>query len=605
MTHLLIFFGALAISFHAMALDQSGDPSLDQWRALMKYERKNGRLQSPIMDSSFFLSKEGATNADEELRTELQTFSKLQPSSDQHPQCQYPARYELLRKKFSLAPPVPCPNFDSWRRSYGITRINVLYGSQFISTPTSAFGHAFFLIDSDTTREYLRATYNYGADIPEDVGIRLISDGIGGGFRGNYSVVPLYQRLHSYNDIENRDIWEYSLALSPDERDFIVKYLWEAQDKFAAPYYFLTGNCASEILETLNLARPGLHLKTSSPLFTSPQEIFRVLAQNDLVADVHFRPSLEKQLDRKLRRLSASQLQEFRNIVASPQETPHDATLAESILSFIQLQRVKNQGVTPDTLKQLERNALIARAEAGDVQPFRFAAQDWPAPPHEAQGPQVLALGHAETTSGPVTSFALRPAFHDLMQTDAGFLDNSSIDILAVRGQIPTNGAPRLETLTLARIVNFREIKVYDPLALSWIMEGKLVRNPYLPSSLRYYLNLSPEMGFATEFLRPSVLLFALAGLEFRDHEAQPFGKAGYGPRVGLVGTFGRFKTFLSYRLTWQSPDAESWQKRETEIDVRYNLNRSWDLLAEYNQQETAANESVVRDQTLSFRYSF
>lgn len=605
MIYRLIMFGCLAISINAFALDQSRDALVRQWRALMNYETKNGAYESSVLNPAFFLSPNGAKDADQELQKTLQVFSEVQSPSDHHPQCLYPARYDILRKTFLLAPPVPCPNFDSWRRSYGITNINVLYGSQYISTPTSAFGHAFFLIDSDTTSEYLRATYNYGADIPADVGARLVIDGLGGGFRGNYSVIPLYHRLHSYNDIENRDIWEYTLALTPAERDLVVKYLWEVQDKFSAPYYFLTGNCASSILETLNIVRPGLNLKTSSPIFTSPQEIFRVLDQHGLIASVKYRPSLEKQLDRKLNSLSKNQLQEFKQILSSKKELPKDALLAETVLTFVQFQRVKNQGATPEPLKSIERKALLARAEIADAPPFDFPRAEWPARPHEAQGPQLIGVGRSDGSPGAATTFVLRPAFHDLMQTDAGFLNNSSIDVLSIEGRIPDGREPTIEALTLARVINFRETKVYDPMATSWMIEAKVLRNPFLENGLRYHLVVSPEIGFATQLLTPSLLLFGLAGMDVREGDAEPFGKFDAGSRIGIVGTLGRIKTFLSYRVTWQSADAQSWQKREAEIKVRYNLNQAWDLLAEFQQAESAGSEDLFRDLDLSLRYSF
>lgn len=90
-----------------------------------------------------------------------------------------------------------------------------------------------------------------------------------------------------------------------------------------------------------------------------------------------------------------------------------------------------------------------------------------------------------------MTKITLRPAFHDLMQTDAGFLTDSSIDVLALEGSIADGKSLRLESLTLGRIVNFREVKIYDPLATSWIIGGKVLRNPFLEDDLRYHFVVS------------------------------------------------------------------------------------------------------------------
>jgi hypothetical protein len=601
----LTFYFCLLFSSQAFASFDISDPTVRQWLDFMKYKSKNKTYQSPISNPAFFISQDGEKDGKKEFQATIETFNKILPSSDKHPQCVFPARYEILKQKFSLAPPVVCPNFDSWRKDYQITSVNVLYGSQFISTPTSAFGHAFFLIDSDTTIEYSRVTYNYGADIPADVGARLIIDGLFGGFRGTYTVIPLYHRLHSYNDIENRDIWEYTLALTETERDLLVKLLWEVQQKYSAPYYFLTGNCASIILDMLNIVRPGLDLKTSSPFYTSPQEIFRVLDRKKLIADVKYRPSLEKQLDQKLKVLSKSQTQTFKNIVQNGEDFPKDFLLAETVIGYVQLQRQKNQGTTPPSLVSVEKKALLARSQIPEASAYHFPKLDWPPPPQEAQGPNLLGIGRSQALHSNMTSVVIRPAFHDLMQTDAGFLPNSSIDVLVLNGRIPDGKDLRLETLTLGKIVNFREVKMYDPLATSWMVGGEVRRNPFYEIENKYFLNLSADFGFASQNLHPSVLLFVMLGFDARDGEIIPFGRFGSGPRLGAVATIGRIKAFLSYRLTWQSEEARTWQKREADVKIRYNLNQEWDFLAEFQQQETAHSEDFYSESGLSLRYSF
>lgn len=594
------------LSFAVLAVEplvDHRDPVVHQWLKFMKYEKKQGRYQSPVTNPAFFLAEGGAKDATLELQKSIEQFSKNLPTSDQHPQCLYPARYEILRKKFPLAKPVACASFDTWRDAYGVTNINILYGSQYISNPTSAFGHSFFLIDSDKTIEYMRVTYNYGADIPKDPGIGLVVDGLGGGYKGYYSVVPLYHRLHSYNDIENRDIWEYTLKLTPEERDLVVKGLWEVQEKFSAPYYFLTGNCASELLEIVNVVRPALSLKTSSALYSSPQEIFRVLHENDLIASFKYRPSLGKQLDQKFKALSEKQMLQFEEALTTTQDFPRDALLAETALSYVQLMRQKNLDETPESLKPFERKALLARAEIKDSPLFQVPKESWPAAPHQAQGPQVIGLGRSKENSNAATSFVLRPAFHDLMQTDAGFLTDSSIDVLTFEGSIPDGDKARIDSLTLGKIVNFREVKTYDPLATSWMVGGKFIRNPFLKEELRYRLDVATEIGFATR--ASSLLLFGLAGLDLRDGSVEPFGRFGFGPRVGAIGTFGHWKIYATHRMSWQSSDAQTWLKRESDFKLRYNLNQAWDLLAQYYREETARNDKNHEKTDASIRYSF
>lgn len=569
----------------------------------MNYKLKGSHYQSLVKNPNFFITANGANQAPLELEKTLQLFSELKPASEQHPQCQFPARYTILRQHFkNLAPPIRCPNFDAWRESYGLTSINVMYGSQYISNPTSSFGHSFFLLDSNRTLEYMRVTYNYGADIPPDVGARLVIDGLGGGFDGSYSVVPLFHRLHSYNDIENRDIWEYSLALTRDEQDLLLKILWEYQEKYTAPYYFLTGNCASVILETIQIVRPGLTLKTTSPFFSSPQEIFRVLYKNGLIKDLKYRPSSQKRLDDKLTQMSSEEKMDLKDFLSEKKELPKNNLVIESALDYIQFYRQKNGGETPHDLKSLEKKALLARAEMQGISKLQIPEQNWPTPPHEAQGPNLLSIGRSSKDK---ILYTLRPAFHDFLQSDAGFLPNSAIDVLSIDGSIPDRKSPQVESLTLGRLINFREVKVYDPFATSWILNSQIVRNSYFEDQQRYHLLLSPEIGWASKIYSVPLLVYILVGADARNGSIEPYGRLAFTTRAGILGSIGRFKTFISHRLGWQSEDAQTWLKRETELKLRYNLSPQWDLIGEFHIEETAERE-YTRDETgFSMRYSF
>ena len=57
----------------------------------------------------------------------------------------------------------------------------------------------------------------YYAQIPPDVGpIDYTYKGLFGGFPGAYSSSPYYEGILEYNDIEDRNLWEYEILASPD-----------------------------------------------------------------------------------------------------------------------------------------------------------------------------------------------------------------------------------------------------------------------------------------------------------------------------------------------------------------------------------------------------
>ena len=63
---------------------------------------------------------------------------------------------------------------------------------------------------------------NYGAfTAGQENSVLFAVLGLTGGYFGGFTVKPYYDVINTYNNIENRDIWELNLDLTPEELDLV------------------------------------------------------------------------------------------------------------------------------------------------------------------------------------------------------------------------------------------------------------------------------------------------------------------------------------------------------------------------------------------------
>ena len=60
-------------------------------------------------------------------------------------------------------------------------------------------------------------TVHFAADYRGEQGAFFALKGLTGYYRGYFALLPYYEKVTQYSDIENRDIWEYELAFEPEQ----------------------------------------------------------------------------------------------------------------------------------------------------------------------------------------------------------------------------------------------------------------------------------------------------------------------------------------------------------------------------------------------------
>ncbi|MDO8697809.1 MAG: DUF4105 domain-containing protein, partial [Pseudomonas sp.] len=222
---------ALCVCASALAQPQLSDARLQQlatdsyWLSLGHYE--TGKLsgwRSHVDDPKFFLAATGPSQPAAELSATLAALYAPANLGDRHAQCVFPARTRWLRAQLQLQdlPQPACAEFATWYQDIAPHSAVLIYPAAYLNSPSSMFGHTLLRIDqadSDSNNTALLSyALNFGAFIEgSDNSMLYAWKGLMGGYPGLFALVPYREKLAEYTRLENRDLWEYRLNLTPEE----------------------------------------------------------------------------------------------------------------------------------------------------------------------------------------------------------------------------------------------------------------------------------------------------------------------------------------------------------------------------------------------------
>ncbi|MBE0602655.1 MAG: DUF4105 domain-containing protein, partial [Deltaproteobacteria bacterium] len=276
----------------AASADLSADP---YWRILLHVRTGITGKRSLIDDPKFFLSPSGKTDPAAELAATLDGL--FDNTTEPFAFCRFPARYAWLAKKLEvdrarIPRPPPCPVQDNILNTIDGQSASMVYASGYVNSPASMFGHTFLRIDSRLATPLLAFAVNNAAlTNPEDGGVAFTFKGMLGGYDGYYSVMPYYDKVREYANIDQREMWEYALNLTPGEVRLMLLHLLDLKD-IAADYYFFDENCSYNLLFLLDAARPEARLTdTMDRFWVIPMDSARAVLEAGLVDNVVWRPS--------------------------------------------------------------------------------------------------------------------------------------------------------------------------------------------------------------------------------------------------------------------------------------------------------------------------
>lgn len=575
MNHFLfILFLLLALSLPAQAAPSGANHPATlaehpQWLSLLQYQRSDwdGKLRSEVDADNFFLSAKGNTSAADELNENIRQLSA-------HPelQCRFPARAQWLYQQKLLPTlaidPSNCPELNRWLEDFRAEYVSLIFPAAYLNSPSSMFGHLFLRVDqvdqSDHNR-LLAKTINFAANVDfDDPELIYAYRGLFGGYPGVVTVMPYYEKVREYSEIENRDIWEYQLNLEPEEMQRLLLHTWELLP-VTFDYYFFDENCAYRILTLLDAARPSLQLTQQFHAYAIPSDTLRTVVASGLVKQVRYRPSTATELRHKAAQLPEElhpvvlALAEPGSFLAgsSPEgSSPEnqlaamdDPTAAAALEAAFDLQRYRaqQQQLPRETVAgaSLELLKLRSRIEA----PSPFSTPPTPSV-RDDQGHRTFqaSLSRGQIEDVEATLLRFRPAYHDLLDPPAGYPHGAQIKFLETDLAFRETGSVRLERFTGLDITSLSpRDDFFKP--LSWRVDGGLYRkflqdgdDPLVPTF---------NVGAGHSYQFGAGQFYLLAETQLQQHYQLP---SNYAASIGVHGG-------------WLSR-AEHWQQR---LSLRHN----------------------------------
>jgi Domain of unknown function (DUF4105) len=456
------------------------------WISLGHYTpAKLGGWRSYVDDPKFFLAANGAHDPAAELSATLNALYAPADKGEQHAQCVYPARTRFLREQLQLTdlPVVDCKAFKQWYSDIAPDSTVLIFPAAYLNSPSSMFGHTLLRIDqADVQKDHtalLSYAINFGAYIEGmDNSILYAWKGLMGGYPGLFALVPYQQKLSEYQSLENRDLWEYRLNLTPEETGRMVEHVWELkQIKFG--YFFFDENCSYRLLELLQVARPSLNLTDSFPLTAIPTDTVRAVKDAGLVEKTDYRPSRERELLTRAAPLSDDEEQWVLRVSADQKQLQNSDYLALP---------KERRALIQDAAYRLER--YRANGQERDVERSQRsfdllkAISQNPPPPLEVERPGLTEDGHESRTwqlgagsrdHKAFAEYGLRMAYHDLNDNAYGFPLGAQIEIMQLKVREYEGNHWQVQQLDLATIRSLTpRTELLKP--WSWQVTGGLER---------------------------------------------------------------------------------------------------------------------------------
>lgn len=446
------------------------------WISLGHYEAgKLSGWRSYVSDDKFFLAPDGAHHPDAELRATVEALYAPLSLGDKHPQCVYPARTRWLKAQLNLTdlPKADCAEFTQWFKDVAPHSTVMIFPAAYLNSPSSMFGHTLLRIDQADVQSnktaLLSYAINFGAYIEgSDNSILYAWKGLAGGYPGLFALVPYQEKLSEYRSLENRDLWEYRLNLTPEETQRMVEHVWELK-QVQFDYFFFDENCSYRLLELLQVARPGLQLTTQFPLTAIPTDTVKAVKEAGLVESIEYRPSRERELLDRAKVLDPEEQQWVLQVSADQAQLQNPAFKAlpkerQALIidAAYRLERYRANGLERDAGRSQRSFELLRAINQNPAPELKVEKPELPENGHESR---TWQLGAGSRDDKAFAEYGLRMAYHDLNDNAPGFPLGAQIEILQLKLRQYEGNKWQVQQLDLA---NIRSLTPRNELLKPW-----------------------------------------------------------------------------------------------------------------------------------------
>ena len=427
-------FGGMPSGVCADNLDEiSKTEAFDEgWLSLLHYQKRGDGYLSFVENEEFFLNDGGRANPQGEFLSSVQIFNQ----KNNQEKCAFPARFLYLQRKGWVQGNLrDCKDYQKFLADVQPKAVTMLFTNAYMSNPSSLFGHTLFRIDTKRKGTQLLAHgANFGADTGDETGVLYALKGLWGGYYGTFGIKPYYDVINLYNNIENRDIWEYELNLSDAELELFTAHMWEMQ-RAKIRYYFLSRNCSYVLLLMLDAVRPELQISQKFEGYTVPLATLKAVNEvPGLVKNANYRPSRQSKLKYRAEQMNSRQYGTFIEIIhdnkidLSSLNEEEQADVLETAYQYVQYKYVDGDLELADYRKK-SLKLLVARSKIVNQRQYFDELKEGENPVEAHKAKQVGAILGYRNGDG-FQEIGFKPVYTSLLDDSYGLLKGAEINLL-------------------------------------------------------------------------------------------------------------------------------------------------------------------------------
>lgn len=545
------------------------------WSKLLHY--RNG--ESEIDSDNFFISKNGKYNLKEEL---FETINSLEKGTNSV-LCRFPLRVKWLKENIpnlNIAQ-YSCEELDKFISLVDGKFVTMVFPTAHINSPASMYGHTFIRISSNEETPLISNAVNYAAATTDTNGLIFAYKGLFGEYEGRYSILPYYEKIKEYNNLEQRDIWEYDLDLTQDEIDKLVLHTYELKDSYS-DYFFFKENCSYNVLWLLEVARPSLDLVSQFDFKTVPLDSIKILQKYNLIKNTNFRYSSMRKMKFILNEKIENK-EYVKGFIKEDNELNNSLSTEDKIsyldlkISYLQYQRANNEYDKDEYLKKylqlLKERSSYKQASTYDIKtPFN---------PIDSHDSARVSFFYNNNDS---FEFSAKPVYNDMYDISDGYLQGAYIDFFDVNIKKEKDENARLDRFTLLKIKSLApQDLIFKP--ISWGIdvgyEHFKQRNDYL--------KVKPEIGVTFGQNRDFIYLMAGSNLYYKNSEQL----YSIGSTIGFItNRFDNLKLGINYSYDKYNKDLKN---NQFEAFSTYKLDRNLALNIKYTNDNLYEKENNLK----------
>lgn len=431
------------------------------WAKLLHYRDGISEIDS----TNFFISNNGKEDLKEEL---FETINSLETGTN-NVLCRFPLRVEWLKENIPTLEekivPYSCEELDKFLELTDAKYVTMVFPTAHINSPASMYGHTFLKVGADKETPLISNAINYAAKTDEKNGLIFAYNGLFGGYEGRYSIMPYYEKIKEYNNLEQRDVWEYDLNLSQEEINKLVLHTWELKDSYA-DYYFFKENCSYNVLWLLEIARPSLDLVSYFDFKAIPLDTIKILTKYDgLIVDSRYRYSNLKKMKHILN--EEIENKEFLKAYINDEiELPDSLSQSDKIsyldfkIAYTQYQRSEDGTEKKEYIKNYLK-LLKERSAHKQTRTYNIKSPLDPLISHDSAR---IGLFYDSNDS---FETSIKPAYNDMYDIVDGYLQGAYIDFFELNFKKQKDKDVKLDRFTLIKIKSYSpQDMIFKP--ISW-----------------------------------------------------------------------------------------------------------------------------------------